>query len=959
MNAERWERITQIVNDCLEQPQHERAAYARAQCGDDAALLADVEHWLARAADAEAHDSFLAQPAAAAVLTTHPVSSEISARISDALSGEDRWIGRRLGPWRITEAIARGGMGSVFKAVRDDDAYRKLVAIKVVRSALATDVIAQRFIAERQILASLDHPNIGRLLDGGRDDDGTPYFVMEFVSGLPIDRFCEVRTLPVAERLKLFRDVCAAVHFAHQRLIVHRDLKPSNILVDDQGHVKLLDFGIAKLLDPAALDAHGNALAAVTSANAMTPAYASPEQIKGEAVTTASDVYALGVLLYRLLTGQSPYKSDTTQPLALAKEIVDTDPERPSTVVTRSDSPRPSEGSVDPAKVARTLDSKRLQRELRGDLDNIVLMALRKEPERRYASAEQLAEDVRRYGKRLPVLARPDTLGYRTSKFVSRNRWAVGFATLAVVGLIGGIAATVWQAREAREAQARAEKHFATVRKFANTLIFDVNDQIKQLEGAAGVSDTVLTTAKDYLDTLRADLGSDPVLRREIAVAYGRLGLAKFNFGQPHLGKADDAMAHFTTAHVLFRQLHDQGFETVRSARDAALAQNSIAKIEATRGKHAEAIERVTRAEQALANEPTAKREERDYLDRLRAVIIETRADIRDGSYGPTAMLDLNLASRDLDEAIRLSLASAGTLAPDRQTVAANDLNLIRDRKARILARTGRLDEALAAFEEARAEAERIAAIDPGNMSWRLAASNVTSATAEALLLAGEGAKALDMHKRGRDQLQTRLATQTSDANFTTSYVLAKALVFRATYLVQGAEPALQQLPELNAAFADFQKRFAVDPDMAKNVHAVALMEGRALLDAGREAEAGAAFKRALDGAGTPVDGEGLLGAAQAQLGLAAVAAKAGRASAATASEHLQTAAAHVAKVDAMSDRADFDLLAQLASTHSRLDRLCKAVADGGPACASDHAARAAELTARLRKLSSRVPITL
>lgn len=548
MNPERWERITQIVTDCLERSAAERAAYARDRCAGDVTLLADVEHWLARAAQTGRDDDFMAQPVAAIALGTHSVATEISACISDALAGDDYWIGRRLGAYRITEEIARGGMGSVFKAVRDDDSYHKIVAVKVVRSALATDVIAQRFIAERQILANLDHPHIARLLDGGRDEDGTPFFVMEHVSGLPIDRFCEVRTLPLADRLKLFRDVCAAVHFAHQRLIVHRDLKPSNILVDDHGHVKLLDFGIAKLLDPAALDMHGNALAEVTSANAMTPAYASPEQIKGESVTTSSDVYALGVLLYRLLTGRSPYRSDTTQPLALAREIVDTDPERPSTVVTCSDSPRPGEKSLGIASVVRTLDGKRLRRELRGDLDNIVLMALRKEPGRRYASVEQLSDDVLRYLDDLPVRARPDTWAYRSQKFVSRNRWAMSFALLGIAGLIGGVAATSYQAKVARQAQARAETLFVDVRKLANSYLFDVHDAVKDLPGATPVREMLVKNSLEYLDRLARDTNDEPGLLAEIASGYDKLGDVQGAWRSASLGDTKGAESSFRHA---------------------------------------------------------------------------------------------------------------------------------------------------------------------------------------------------------------------------------------------------------------------------------------------------------------------------------------------------------------------------------------------------------------------------
>ena len=551
MNEARWQRITDIVNDGLNRPEAEQLAYARGQCADDAALFAEVSQWLQSAADTV---GFLTLPVAIDAQTLGPLAEDIAGRMEVALAGDRDWINRRLGAYRVTEAIARGGMGSVYKAVRDDDEYQKRVAIKLIASELGSDIVAQRFRAERQILANLEHPNIAHLIDGGRSDEGTPYLVMEYVDGLPIDTYCVAHTLPLRERLKLFGDVCSAVHFAHQRLVVHRDLKPSNILVDANGQVKLLDFGIAKLLDPAVVDVSGQSIANPTVANAMTPAYASPEQIKGEPITTASDVYALGVLLYRLLTGKSPYKNDTTQPLELAKEIVDTDPERPSTVVTRPESPRPTERSIDTQKVFRTLDSKRLRRELCGDLDNIVLMALRKDAARRYASAEQLADDITRHLADLPVRARADTWGYRSQKFLSRNRWSAGFFALGCVGLIGGIAATTYQAQLAREAQVRSEALFADVRKLANSYLFEVHDAVKNLPGATPVREMLVKNSVAYLDRLSRDASNAPGLIAEIASGYDKLGDVQGAWRAANLGDTKGAEISFRKAIALREQ---------------------------------------------------------------------------------------------------------------------------------------------------------------------------------------------------------------------------------------------------------------------------------------------------------------------------------------------------------------------------------------------------------------------
>ncbi|HEX7916737.1 serine/threonine-protein kinase [Rudaea sp.] len=421
MNSERWQKLTELIGECLELPPEQRAAHASAVAGADEALLREALEWLTGAQNT---DGFLAgvTPAAAIARAAH-----------DAAHEADAWIGRTLGPYRIAAVIASGGMGRVFRAARDDDAYRKEVAIKLIRADLGGRDVVRRFRMERQILAGLDHPNIARLIDGGAAEDGTPYLVMDYVDGVPIDRYCRERGLDLRARLELFCEVCAAVQFAHQRLIVHRDLKPSNILVDANGRVKLLDFGIARLVD---VDADADAGDAATL-NAFTPEYASPEQVKGEAITTASDVYSLGVLLYRLLTGHSPYKADKAHLADLVHEIVATEPERPSTTL-------PDAVGAGAARASAP------RRELRGDLDNIVLMALRKEPERRYASVEQLADDVRRHLYHRPVRARDGVLAYRARKFVARNRVTVALGVIAALALIAGVAGMAWQVRQTR-----------------------------------------------------------------------------------------------------------------------------------------------------------------------------------------------------------------------------------------------------------------------------------------------------------------------------------------------------------------------------------------------------------------------------------------------------------------------------------------------------------------------------
>jgi eukaryotic-like serine/threonine-protein kinase len=529
---DRWEWISGILVDALQiSDPNARDAFVRERCGEDAEALREIRSLLvADTKFATTLEGGGIASAARSVFSTPPATI-------DEVEAASAHVGKRLGAYEIVGIIAVGGMGAVYKAKRVDASYEALVAVKIMRadlSAKTAQTVLARFRAERQMLANLNHPNITKIVDGGSTDEGLPYFVMEYVDGEPIDRFCESRGLPVAERLQKFRDVLSAVHYAHQRLIVHRDLKPNNILVDKNGVVKLLDFGIARLLDPessgAATSDGGNA----TTMLAMTPAYASPEQVKSEAITTASDVYSLGVVLYRLLTGVSPYKSKNTQPLELAREIAETDPERPSTAITAATriDPLANDAETKRERTVRNIDVARLKKTLRGDLDNIVLMALRKDPARRYASAEQFSEDIRRYLAHEPVIAHADSLAYRANKFVRRNRWSVAFASIAVVGLIGGITATTYQAKVARDAQAlaeaeraRAEKHFASVRGVVNDVLFATHDRLANISGTTAIRTSLIENATRYLEKLSREDGalSNASILREAGNGWLRL----------------------------------------------------------------------------------------------------------------------------------------------------------------------------------------------------------------------------------------------------------------------------------------------------------------------------------------------------------------------------------------------------------------------------------------------------
>lgn len=444
MTPERWAQIRQIFDGALERPDVDRAAYLRVVCARDDQLRREVESLLS---SHESAGDFLDKPAAH---IAGAISGTTRTLVSSSVELPEYPPGYRVGPYELQKCIGRGGMGSVWLATRFDSDFKKKVAIKLVKRGMDTQEILRRFRLERQVLAALTHPNIAALIDGGSTPDGLPYLVMEYVEGIRIDRYCETRMSAITERLKLFRDVCAAVQYAHGNLVVHRDLKAGNILVTAEGVPKLLDFGIAKLIRT-----EFDTLAAAETRPELRPMtldYASPEQVRGEPITTATDVYSLGVLLYKLLTGKSPYGLAVKSDSALRKAICGQEPLKPSAIVLTDEKaiiPQATQKVDVSEEETRDKARRRLKKKLAGDLDMIVLMALRKEPLRRYASVEQFSEDLRRYLEDRPVIARSDTFGYRAGRFISRNSMAIAAAVIVAVILF---AATIFEQRSAARA---------------------------------------------------------------------------------------------------------------------------------------------------------------------------------------------------------------------------------------------------------------------------------------------------------------------------------------------------------------------------------------------------------------------------------------------------------------------------------------------------------------------------
>jgi tetratricopeptide (TPR) repeat protein len=544
LSPEHWRQARHIFEEALDLEPAARESFIRSSCKDDQRLFEEVASLLASYEQAD--EGFL-----------NPVI--------EGITSVDRLEGRQVGPYRVLHRLGQGGMGAVYLAERADDQFRRRVAIKLVRPGYDDGRLLRRFSNERQLLAVLDHPNIVKLLDAGVTDDGIPYFVMDYVEGQPIDKYCETRGLSIAERLALFREVCAAVHCAHRNLVVHRDLKPSNILVTPDGTPKLLDFGIAKLLRP---EYGSGAIGLTRTMQPMTPEFASPEQVTGQPITTSSDVYSLGVLLYRLITGKHPYEMNTNSAVEVERAICETTPERPSAVVKSAAGRRRAAAS---------------------DLDNIVLMAMRKEPQRRYASVEHLSEDIRRYLAGLPITARKDTFSYRASKFVGRNRVAVAVSGLAVIALLVLVA-------YAGGERGKAAERLAAMRNSAKVML-DVDDELRK--SLVLGRKKLVAEATGELEKMSAEAGGDQTLISEIATGYRRLANIQGNPTFPNLAQYDAARQSFEKT-LQFAQAMTPSKDRTRLINAAHMG---LGRVDAILGARQEALQHFDAAMQIYQSE--------------------------------------------------------------------------------------------------------------------------------------------------------------------------------------------------------------------------------------------------------------------------------------------------------------------------------------------------------------------
>ena len=631
--------------------------------------------------------------------------------------------GRRFGPWKTVQLAGRGGMGEVWLAERADGQHEQQAAIKILSPYLAASDALNRFRRERQLLARLEHPNIARLLDGGMSPHGEPYLVMEYVEGIRLDRYCQENKLPIRARLELMLKVCAAVNAAHRYLIVHRDLKPGNILVTKEGEPKLLDFGVAKVLGGDAMLEH-----TATTNLFLTPMYASPEILRGQPATAASDVYSLGVVLYELLAGRRPFEASKTNPAGLLQAVTQRDPPPPG--VDR-------------------------------DLDSITLKALARDPDERYGSAAQFADDIRNYLDGLPVSAVGRSRLYVARKFVGRNRLAVAAAGVLLLSMAAGLAGTLWQARAARQERANAEQRFNDAHKLANYLLFELYDAVAKLPGTLPVRADMARRALEYLDRLSAIKSDDPAMREELAEGYLKLGTVfgrRLGLGD-RLGDTAQAIAIDRKGLAIADSLVREQPGHIEARRTQASLQEQLGAALSTTGQYNEAFVWLRKAAEAFdaiaAAHPNDVRSLRDsgsawhtygkqLSDASGYVTFDTdkaRACLQKSVAAFEAALRIDPANAQALQLLAVTYESVGRidsmLSPSQgiqdYTAALNQLARlpaadqqtvdVRQLRAMGLANVGwdegqlnDFNAALASLEEARAVLDELAAADPENV---------------------------------------------------------------------------------------------------------------------------------------------------------------------------------------------------------------------------------------------------
>jgi len=923
MTPERWLQVRRVFDEVVALPYGESAGHLDRICIGDEELRREVESLLTSHQKAES--VFLNIPL---INLSFPI---------DGVGPPSR-VGRRVGAYNVVEEIGRGGMGEVYRAARADGQYRKEVAIKLVRGGYDSVAVLDRFRHERQILASLDHPNIARLLDGGTTEDGVPYLVMELVQGKPIDVYCDEHVLNITARLKLFAQVCSAVQYAHQRLVIHRDIKPTNILVNGEGVPKLLDFGIAKILDPAMS-------AEITLGAPMTPEYASPEQIQGETITTSTDVYSLGVVLYRLLTGRSPYSANTRTPHDFVRKICELEPERPSTVISNrrhKTSMRTSEGLDAPASTnerlsrARGASPTKLRQQLAGDLDVIVLKALRKEPQRRYTSAEQLAEDIRRNLQGLPVVAVPDSMSYRTRKFVRRHALGVAASALILLVIVGGVAATLREARVADANRRKAELRFNEVRKLANSLMFEIHDSIEGTPGTTAARKLIVQRSEEYLDSLAHEATGDVSLQRELASAYERLGNVQGNAYNSNLGEPSAALGSLQKSLALRRAIVASSAATGADRAALATCYRLIGQVQwQSLGNVGEAAENLTTAV-TTASEAVSRDQQNPRLLWELADDYNYLGDIQGGNgvRGTIGNLKLALENHRKSSAIFQRLADLSPLDLALQYKVANGKIGVGDD----LVKTGDRDLALGYYEAARQILDHIAAESTDRTS-RYELAICYSRIGDVYLFDAKPLSALSAYSKDLALTEPLAAADPKDSSLRAKLVGSKSSVAEA--MLRAGRINSGRIELQNALIMALGLVASANNSLTQSyLAAVEMWTGEADEQAGDLPQASDSYRRALHrfsemSAADPKDLDDAVNVVEAHNHLAGTRLKAGDTQEAAA--EYQKALA-LAEVLASTDKENMAVVYAVADSQAGVGDLSVAVARKGPSASSRRA---------------------
>ncbi len=795
---EHWRNLQDIFDEICLLDEDMRRGILEERCQDDAGLRSEVER-LVRAYDQER-------------------AANAEASVTPG--------GRRFGVWQTIHLIARGGMGEVWLARRADGQHEQQAALKILSPYLAASDSVDRFRRERQLLARLEHPNIARLLDGGMSPLGEPYLVMEYVEGIRLDRYCEHRQLSIQDRLLLFLKVCAAVAAAHQYLVVHRDLKPGNILVTADGEPKLLDFGIAKLIDVEA------GLQQTATANIfLTPMYASPEILRGQPVSIGSDIYSLGVILYEMLAGRRPFDGSRLSPAALVEAVTEKDPALPSSACA----------------------DQKLKTALRGDLDSIALKALARNPDERYHSVAQLADDVTRHLDGQPVVAVQGSGWYVVRKFVRRNALAVSAAAVLLLSLAAGLAGTLWQARVARQERTIAEQRFNDARQLANYLLFDLYDSVGKIPGTMPVQADMARRTLEYLDRMAAIKSNDPSLRLELAQGYHRLGalLSRGPNGDT-LGHNAQAVEIERKALALVEPLAAERPSDLATRRTLAAIQGELGAALSLTGQYKEALTWLQKSAQTFDDIARSRPDDLKSLEDagqgwqvLGKLLSEKGGYIAFNAVAPLEYL--NKSVRYLEAALRLNPANAvasKTLAETYVSIGRIDsmpnpsqgaqdysrgLDVLarlreseresadtRNLRTRLLVllgwnqgQLGRLKESLATFEAARPLLDSQAAADPQNMGAEYRRVELYRSLGLVYGYAGDSAASLVNLQKALSILESIMKRDTANALYP---VLRAELQGRVATLLLHAGRSAEAYPYAQASVAYF-KNLGEKPD--------------------------------------------------------------------------------------------------------------------------------------------------